>query len=199
AFEGVRLTSPEMNIRDAEHLTARFSDMPPVGVLLPETLPVSEGSPNAPAKATPPATPSLAAPAGASAPSGGNAPEGTPPPPGPAAAAPVAGANRLDATPAVQTRPVPTAPAAQEPKKERKPIDLWARTVSAYVNRAGEKNELHEVVAEGTVKVHQDGNTPEDKGVDIKGETLNLVRHAAGDTLVVFGDVRAPGQLQLGE
>src|SRR5262249_18060333 len=47
-------------------------------------------------------------------------------------------------------------------------------------------------------KVHQDGNTPEDKGVDIKGETLNLVRHAAGDTLVVFGGTM-PGELYLGE
>src|SRR5262249_18776239 len=46
-------------------------------------------------------------------------------------------------------------PDKTEPKK---PIELWARDVSAYVTRTGEKNELREVVTEGKVHVHQDGS-----------------------------------------
>jgi hypothetical protein len=91
----------------------------------------------------------------------------------------------------------PAADAKAPP--ERKPIHLRARRVDAQVLRAGSKNELQEVFTEGSVHVHQDGTKPEDKGIDIQGEMLNLVRFPQGDVLVVFGDSRGPAQLQLGE
>ena len=82
--------------------------------------------------------------------------------------------------------------------KPKQPIDLQARDVVADILRGGDKNELQEVVAVGTVHVHQNGEKPGDKGVDIKGETLNIVHFTEGDTLKVYGDSR-PAELQLGE
>jgi hypothetical protein len=97
----------------------------------------------------------------------------------------------------------PGSPPAAAPTKktdsDRKPINLWARRVTAYVLRFGSKHELHEVATEGNVHVHQDGAKPEDKGVDIRGEVLNLTCEPQGDILVVFGDARGPAQLQLGD
>jgi hypothetical protein len=92
--------------------------------------------------------------------------------------------------------PKSAAPGEKAPKK---PMELWARDVAAYVVRREDKNELRELVTDGSVHVHQDGNTPQDKGVDIKGEMLHLKHQAAGDVLVVFGDKTTPAQLQLGE
>ena len=83
--------------------------------------------------------------------------------------------------------------------KPKQPIDLQARDVVAYVTRVGTTNYLREVVTEGSVHVHQNGNTPQDKGVDIKGDMLNLLHHPQGDVLYVFGDAKKQAQLQLGE
>jgi hypothetical protein len=88
---------------------------------------------------------------------------------------------------------------AVQPKETRRPIELRANEVVSYITRAGTKNELKELVTEGGVHVHQDGAKPEDKGVDIKGEMLNLIRDPKGDVLIVFGDSRKPAELQLGE
>jgi hypothetical protein len=95
-------------------------------------------------------------------------------------------------------------PAEKEPKK---PINLWARSVRAWINRTGPKNELDRMVSRGKVHVHQEGAKPGDKGVDIKGETMELVRQydglrrAVGDLLVVWGEpkTKKSAELQLGE
>src|SRR5207253_4203820 len=79
------------------------------------------------------------------------------------------------------------------------PIDLEARDVQGYVPRLCASNYLRELVAEGDVHVKQKGNTPEDKGVDIKGDMLNLLHNPKGDILYVFGDAKKHAQLQLGE
>lgn len=89
-------------------------------------------------------------------------------------------------------------PTKTEEKKERKPIILEGREVAAYFLR-GAKAELHELVTEGSVHVHQDGKSADDKGIDITGEMLNLLHNPAGDKLFVYGDTRKPAQLQLGE
>ncbi len=83
--------------------------------------------------------------------------------------------------------------------KPRPPLELEAREIKAYVVRRGGKDELKEVNAVDGVHVHQDAADAKDKGVDIRGETLNLVRNPKGDILYVLGDARQPSQLQLGE
>ena len=116
--------------------------------------------------------------------------------------APAAAATTKESVPAKEPEPA----AKQDtptPGKSKKVIELWGRSVAAYVLRSGARNDLQEVVTEGAVHVHQEGANPKDKGVDIKGETLNLIHHPEGDTLIVFGDSRrpndAPAQLQFGE
>ncbi|MFO0965663.1 MAG: LptA/OstA family protein [Gemmataceae bacterium] len=91
-----------------------------------------------------------------------------------------------------------TPPGAINPKN-RNPMHLEANEIVAYVANKGVKKELLEVVCEGVVHVKQNGETPKDKGVEITGEMLNLIRHAEGDVLYVFGDLRKAGYLQLGE
>jgi lipopolysaccharide export system protein LptA len=99
-------------------------------------------------------------------------------------------------------------PTAGPQAPAKKPMDLWARSVVASVIRYGDKNELQKLLTEGAVHVHQDGSTPQDKGVDITGEILELYRDwenypnpSRGDLLIVFGDSKNPlrvASLQLG-
>jgi len=122
------------------------------------------------------------------------------PPSPPSGAAPAVGPSARDNPTAVNGTPAPQAkPVPPPPSKAKKVIELWGRSVAAYVLRSGARNDVQELVTEGAVHVHQEGSSPEDKGVDIKGETLNLVHHALGDTLIVFGDARGPAELQFGE
>ena len=98
------------------------------------------------------------------------------------------------------SNPIPEpAPTAQSPAKKRKPVELRANEVVAYIASQGDKKELQELITEGAVQVRQEGETPKDKGVDITGEMLNLIHHPRGDTLFVFGDPRQHAKLQLGE
>jgi hypothetical protein len=108
--------------------------------------------------------------------------------------------NLKEAQPAL--RPDGTRTDKQQADKPKKPIDLWARDVVMDVVRNGDKNDLQELVAFGKVHVHQEGEKPEDKGVDIKGETLDLLHYVDGDgdILKVFGvKDGSPAELQLGE
>lgn len=107
--------------------------------------------------------------------------------------------NRGGKTKAAPTTPSKDAPATAPPAKARKPFELEARQIVAYVARNGGRNDLREAVCEGNVLVQQEPANPKDKGVDIKGEMLNLLHHPQGDTLHVFGDSRRPANLHLGE
>jgi hypothetical protein len=91
----------------------------------------------------------------------------------------------------------PGKPTGDE-KNGKKPINLWARSVIAHVNRIGPKNELQRLLSQGNVHVHQEGATPKDKGVDITGDTLELTHFSEGDLLVVL-DPQNFAALQLGE
>jgi lipopolysaccharide export system protein LptA len=71
--------------------------------------------------------------------------------------------------------------------------------VQAKILRTPTQNDLRELIAEGSVHVVQEGATPQDKGVDIKGEIVTLDHHVSGNVLVVIGNERGPAQLQLGE
>jgi len=73
--------------------------------------------------------------------------------------------------------------------KPQKPINLSARSVKAYVVRLGNKNELDNLWTEGSVRVRQDPATSQEKGVDIRGDTLQLTRKPGGNHLVVTGDL----------
>lgn len=108
----------------------------------------------------------------------------TPPPVG--KAPPPLGAPKID------------SPAA-EPGRNRNPFHLQANEIVAYMASKGAKKELMEVMCEGNVHVRQEGNGPKDKGVEIKGEILNLQRNIKGDCLEVYGDSRKTAYMQLGE
>ena len=81
-------------------------------------------------------------------------------------------------------------PAGEKPKK---PIELNARSVVVHALRSDAKTELDQLNCEGSVHVHQDPSGPDDNGMDIRGETLQLNHHAEGSVLIVNG---SPGQVQ---
>jgi lipopolysaccharide export system protein LptA len=74
------------------------------------------------------------------------------------------------------------------PAKPKKPMDLSARLIKADVLRSGSKNDLDKVWCEGAVRVVQEPATPEDKAIDIRGETLQLTHHVDGNVLAVTGE-----------
>jgi hypothetical protein len=159
-FEQVKMFSPEINIRQADHLKVYFTEEVGPDNRLPNLKDNKSGNgPLPPLSIGPP-------------PAGGKSPGGQG----------QSNPSNLD-----------------KDGKPKQPIDLEARDVVAYVTRVGAVNNLRELVTEGTVHVRQKGSTPQDKGVDIKGDMLNLLHHAEGDILYVFGDVKKQAQLQLGE
>jgi hypothetical protein len=91
-------------------------------------------------------------------------------------------ANKADTGPAVD----PMGKPANEPPR---PVHLRARSVEAWVQRAGEKNTLEKLWTEGSVHVRQEAAKADEKGVDIKGETLRMDCFPEGNVLVVTGDL----------
>ncbi len=178
AIGHVSAHSPDMNVHDTERLLIWFKDVPSEEMKTAGGPEKGGGTAQAPAPAAAtaavPAT-SAAAPAGADA----SKPASAPPPstaPAPVAAAPANGK------------------AQPEPAKPARPIDLSAYLVEAHVHRCGNKNDLHRLWTEGKgpdvkVRVHQDPSGPDDRGVDIEGDTLQLTRKPDGNVLVVSGDL----------
>jgi lipopolysaccharide export system protein LptA len=60
--------------------------------------------------------------------------------------------------------------------------------------RCSEKNDLDRVWCEGSVHVHQEPAAPEDKGVDIRGDTLHVKHFVEGNIMDVTGNL---AQVQL--
>lgn len=111
-------------------------------------------------------------------------------PPEPAAATPPApAATAAPSTPATPAKP-------QEPAKPKRPLNLTARLVEAHVLRGGAKNDLEKLWCEGKVHVTQAPATPDDKGMDIKGDTLQMTRHPEGNEVAVAGGEN-PAQVQV--
>lgn len=99
---------------------------------------------------------------------------------------PVAAGHVADKPPAAGPAAPPLAKPAAEPEKPARPIDLSARIVEAHVLRFNNgKNELEKLWTQGDVHVVQEPADPQDKGVDIRGDTLQLHRQAQGNLLVV--------------
>ena len=190
----VRAKSPDMIVHECRVLTILFED----GVIpLPMDMPPPNGTPDP--GALPPAAPNLAAAPGVS--------------PGPA----VPGAPPATApTPVVAGSSPKTGASDKDKDADKKPMQMWARDIATYVTRMGQKNQLREMVAEGNVKVHQDGKEIKDKdgkfvltkdgkvaterGIDINGEILTLYRYPTGDKLKVFAaDPDHPAHLWLND
>jgi hypothetical protein len=164
----VNALSDSMHVHDTDHLIIRFKDVP----ALAGTPVVADGGvgrpvPSATAGTPPDAADSHVVSKPSTVPPNPTAHEGTP--------------NR--SAPSAST-PGKTPP----PAHSKKPIDLSARLVEVDVLRSPEKNDLDKLWCEGMVKVHQDPETPEDRGVDIRGQTMQLTHHADGNVLAVTGD-----------
>lgn len=162
ALRNVKSHSREMIIHDTSRLIVRFTDVAADRMPPPSARPAN---PNPQAKPQP---------AGPAA------------PPAPAAAKP-------GPTPLV--RPQPTAPPPTAPEPDR-PIDLTARSIEADVLRCGERLALDHLYAEGGslnsrdgVQVRQAPAKPGERGVYIKGNTLNMTCMPEGNILDVTGDL----------
>jgi lipopolysaccharide export system protein LptA len=108
---------------------------------------------------------------------------------GPASAGPAKPAvapSPVAAGVAPSTSPSSPAPPGEAPAKTQKPVDLMARDIDARVARSGARNELEALKAEGGVHVLQAGSDPDDRGVMIDGETLNLTHKPEGNHLQVW-------------
>lgn len=71
----------------------------------------------------------------------------------------------------------------------KQPLYLSARAVESYVLRGEVRNDLERLWCEGVVRVRQEGATPEEHGVDITGDTLQLTHFSEGNVLVVTGNL----------
>ncbi len=93
-------------------------------------------------------------------------------------------------------------PPAMASKKSRQPIELEARSVDVAIVRDGNKSDLKELFAEGQVHVTQQAEpnkttSPDDKAVDIEGETLLLTHSPLGNVLHVTGPANGSARVQL--
>ena len=98
----------------------------------------------------------------------------------------------IPATPTSGNRLVgrdPFNPAASGDRKDEKPIDISARSIESWVYRIDNRVQLDRVRSEGQVVVRKDPNKPGDKGLDIRGETLQLYWSELGSKLIVGGDL----------
>ncbi len=83
-------------------------------------------------------------------------------------------------------------PVLAPPDKESpdRPFDLSARSVEAKVLRSPVRNSLDELWCEGSVHVRQEPARAEEKGTDVKGDTLKMTAGSDGGYfLVVTGDL----------
>lgn len=80
----------------------------------------------------------------------------------------------------------PTNPGKDKPVR---PIHLNARSIEAWVHNSQGKNKLEKLWTEGSVTVKQESEKPGEKGVDVRGDTLQLTAHPDGNFLVVTGDL----------
>jgi hypothetical protein len=170
AFEKVQMFAPQLIIRETNHLTVVFRE--------PTTaLSKADGAVSAFA---------AVGPAPAKATTASNTPKQAEKGPS------------VFLLPPVETPKVAADP-SQEKEKTKKPIEIAAGKITAYVASVGNTNELLEFVAENAVHVTQAAENPKDKGLDIVGNMLHLNRKAQGDVLDVFGDGKKPAQLQFNE
>jgi lipopolysaccharide export system protein LptA len=115
--------------------------------------------------------------------------ENGPPSPGPTERKGGSGkTSSAAATPGKQPAPAGAGShPAGVPEKPKQPITLSARLVKVHIVRSGPKNDLDQLWCEGAVVVHQDPASPEEHGIDIHGDTMELHHHVDGNVLAVTG------------
>jgi lipopolysaccharide export system protein LptA len=191
----VVLHSRDLNIHNTSRLVTWWKDvdqLPGTPKQDPHTpaaaAPRKDLQPAPPATVPPPGPPGNPAALSPASPAPSLVPGGSPARANPAPpASPLSSASLLGA-------PVPqTAPAAPNQPPPR-PIDLSANTVEAWVLRCGDKNQLDKMWTEGNVHVRQEPARPDEKALDIQGETMQMTAHPEGNELVVNGDL---AQLQM--
>jgi hypothetical protein len=187
AIGNVVSRSRDLNIHDTSRLVVWFKDVPPQTHLPPGAAPPPSSAPAN--RAT--NQPVDSRPAGASQP----------------ARAQAAGAAQAKPTP---SRALPNGPEQQQPQTSKsanapesgprlapadnrppaRPFDLSARSVEAKVLRSTIKSSVDELWCEGSVAVKQDPAKAEEKGTDIKGDTLKMTARSLDSyLLVVTGDL----------
>ncbi|GIW78579.1 MAG: hypothetical protein KatS3mg105_0386 [Gemmatales bacterium] len=120
--------------------------------------------------------PSSLPPAAANPPAAGSI---SPPAPGPSVLPPQADRNHGNAQHAL----------AGEKKKSKKPLRISARLIESYVIRFGNKNELDRLRCQGNVIVTQEPEKSHDRGIEIRGDSLQLDHDKEGSFLIVIGDL----------
>jgi hypothetical protein len=176
ATRRVRLSSPEMNLEEADHLTIWFKDAAQTS--LPPVNPGIDRPP--PGKAN--AAGELAGPIGDKKPAGNSM----------LTANPLLGKQKEPGSSAAGSQGS-TAPNA----KAKKPLNLKAQDVKAHVIRADNRNDLESLECWGKVRVKQEPAGPDDKGVDIRGDGLLLNHFIDGNILVVRGNAHDLAWVQL--
>jgi hypothetical protein len=163
ALGKVYLRSKDIVVHDSHRLMVWFKDVITTAPGAPQKVLPAMPGPNAPLVVNGPASPS--------GPAGGNA-------------------------------AVPGAPAAgprdtfglglggnKDPKAPARPLDLTARSIEAWIFRMDNRDRLDRLRCEGTVQVRQDPVRADEKGLDIRGETLQLTGSPEGNLLTVTGDL----------
>jgi len=181
AIKNVSAQSSELNIHDTGRLVVRFKEAPPEALPSAKDLEAGPGAPLSP----PP----------------GTLPGDLPPvprgevrttlPPGPVLP-PDHRTAKAEPPPGPRPGAAP-APKAEEPR----PIDLSARSVEVDVLRGETKNTLEKLWTEGNVHVHQAPANPGEQGVDITGETLNILCHPDGNLMIVTGNEKDFARLRM--
>jgi lipopolysaccharide export system protein LptA len=174
AIGNVVARSREMNIHDSSRLVVWFKDVPAQMHLPPAPVPIdrrpaASTTPTSPrpAEAVPPRTPQAM-------------------PRGPAQATTTAASG---GAPPRQPAAGPVLADQDKPPPER-PFDLTARNVEVHVLRSPIKNTVDELWCEGRVHVIQDPARAEEKGTEVKGDTLKMTAEGDGAYfLVVTGDL----------
>lgn len=171
--------SRDMNIHDTGRLVVWFKDVPAETHLPPGTI-----AQQAPAVAAP----ARGQPAAQTVP-GGAAPAVLPPTgtPRPLPAGPEQPTHR---TGKVVALPGGAAPAPGAAKTPARPFDLSARSVESWVLRSPVKTSIDQLWCEGAVHIRQDPARAEEKGTEVKGDTLRMTAGAENAYfLVVTGDL----------
>ena len=87
----------------------------------------------------------------------------------------------------------------EEKKKPSPPTELEGNEITMVIVTLPTKKQLQELVAKGNVFVFQAGETPGEKGTDIRGQLLTVHHAELGDKMVVHGDPKTLARVEMGD